>query len=508
MSKEISISSPLNEDDFEKLVTRLAADYDNIALYTANPQSQSIIDDGRHLILSSAVELERLYQFRPADYRVLNLMGLYAMAQKNYSQAVYFFQKGLQQGGHDLLFIRELATLALVQNHKAEALLWLKQALALAPTEEQMVKALIVTLGQYDLSDDIESSIKTYLHAANLPKPKGDIAFLYGLHLLNNGKWEQGWRYYEERIITNEIATQTMPFARWQGQRNFAPHQSLLVFMEQGFGDIFMMLRFLTAFRQNYERRIVLVNDRPELSRFLKLLAQCNRDYHYVEWINGQLDSSMMPPIAYYDFCLSLPHRLGVTRANLPPLAPRPLIPFAETYYWQSRLGNFWSEPSKAGPLIGLALGGNPIKGKGPRLLPFSELLPYLPPNARLLNLSPSRLAYDEAMLGARILYQPAEEIRDFLDSATLINECDIVISIDNAVSHLAGIMGRPTALLLAHPCEWRWGRLLGQPQISLEGHDCLWYESVREFRQILSGDWTYPLAALSHYLRQRFRQT
>jgi hypothetical protein len=73
------------------------------------------------------------------------------------------------------------------------------------------------------------------------------------------------------------------------------------------------------------------------------------------------------------------------------------------------------------------------------------------------------------------------DQVWDFLETAAIIKNCDLVITSDSAVAHLAGGLGKPTWLLLKYVPEWRWG---------LEASDTFWYPSVRLFRQTVDGDW------------------
>ncbi len=87
------------------------------------------------------------------------------------------------------------------------------------------------------------------------------------------------------------------------------------------------------------------------------------------------------------------------------------------------------------------------------------------------------------------------EKLNDFADTAGLIENLDLVISVDTAVAHLAGAMGKPVWVLLGHVPAWRW--LLDRP-------DSPWYPTMRLFRQPTMGDWNTPIAQLAAALRER----
>jgi ADP-heptose:LPS heptosyltransferase len=88
-------------------------------------------------------------------------------------------------------------------------------------------------------------------------------------------------------------------------------------------------------------------------------------------------------------------------------------------------------------------------------------------------------------------------ELTDFADTAALMQSLDLVISVDTAIAHLAGALGRPVWILLSSPAEWRW----------LRGRDdSPWYPSARLFRQSVPGEWSEVLTALQAALQAALR--
>jgi ADP-heptose:LPS heptosyltransferase len=86
------------------------------------------------------------------------------------------------------------------------------------------------------------------------------------------------------------------------------------------------------------------------------------------------------------------------------------------------------------------------------------------------------------------------EEIGDFADTAALLMELDLIISVDTAVAHLAGALGRPVWTLLPFVPDWRWG---------LESEETPWYPTMRLFRQPALGDWEAVIQRVTRELRQ-----
>lgn len=147
----------------------------------------------------------------------------------------------------------------------------------------------------------------------------------------------------------------------------------------------------------------------------------------------------------------------------------------------QNRESVSLEDPSSANLLVGLAWSGSqshPLNWR--RSCPFSALRPLFNlQNIDFVTLQPGQV--DEKLSSKLHLINFTDQINDFEDTAALIANLDLIISIDSAVAHLAGATGRPTWLLLPHTSEWRWLTDRG---------DCPWYPTMRIFRQRSHGDW------------------
>jgi ADP-heptose:LPS heptosyltransferase len=87
-----------------------------------------------------------------------------------------------------------------------------------------------------------------------------------------------------------------------------------------------------------------------------------------------------------------------------------------------------------------------------------------------------------------------APQLTDFADTAAVLANVDLVISVDTAVAHLAGALGTPVWILLTHAPDWRW---------LLNREDSPWYPTARLFRQPAPGDWSSVIALVANELKQ-----
>jgi hypothetical protein len=191
---------------------------------------------------------------------------------------------------------------------------------------------------------------------------------------------------------------------------------------------------------------------------------------------------------------LSLPgvfgSRLDTVPRNVPYVFPEP----AKAQYWQKQFSG------DTGFRVGIVWVGNLKDPKGRhRSCSLNHFLPVGDmPGVTLYGLQKGDAVGEiEALNGSIRVVNLADSLFDFSDTCAVISNLDLVISVDTAVAHLAGAMGKPTFLLLSTPCDWRW---------LLDREDSPWYPSMTLFRQGRQGNWESVFEKVCSALQKRLR--
>ncbi|NLC24389.1 MAG: glycosyltransferase family 9 protein [Oxalobacter sp.] len=175
---------------------------------------------------------------------------------------------------------------------------------------------------------------------------------------------------------------------------------------------------------------------------------------------------------------MSLPLALKTTLETIPGETPYLYADPEKTAFWEARLGR------KTRPRIGLVWSGNPAYNNDhQRSILLTQLLPYLPDNCDYISLQKEVSDIDRIIFAAMPEWKHYEdELNDFSDTAALCSLMDVVISVDTAVAHMSGALGKPTWIMLPFYPDWRW---------QLERRDSPWYPDVRLYRQGEPGNWS-----------------
>ncbi|HEY1720149.1 MAG TPA: tetratricopeptide repeat protein [Magnetospirillaceae bacterium] len=325
-----------------------------------------------------------------------------------------------------------------------------------------------------------------FRRAVALSPDFAEAHFHLGSALLMQGRYEEGWPEYEWRLrfADQSITPRQYSVARWQGE----PLNGRTIFLttEQGLGDTIQMVRFATTITLMGGHVILEVP--PSLDRLCRSVP-------------GVAQTTPMNTVpATFDLhapLMSLPGILRTTIKSIPSSIPYVYPQTADVSQWNARLASY------ARPRVGLVWSGDP-RAENPhafefdrrRSLALRRLAPLIDmagvtffslqkgsPQSQLTDLPSDRRPID--MMDA---------VRDFADTAALIANLDLVITVDTSVAHLAGALGKAVWILVRFDHDWRW---------LLDRDDSPWYPTARLFRQTTLGDWDPVIARVAAALAQ-----
>lgn len=292
------------------------------------------------------------------------------------------------------------------------------------------------------------------------------------LLLLLNGTYAEGWCEYEWRWRKRNFTSplREFPQPRWKGEP--LAGRTILIYAEQGFGDTLQFCRYLPMVEALGAQ--VVFECHPPLAELMKSLKS---------GIDVIPMGHQLPRFDLQAPLMSLPLVFGTTIETVPAGTPYLSPPADRLPLWSNRVreggamrvglcwaGKSYPDPRRSCPVEQLAqlehLGGIAWHSlqtgwQGAMPLPMTDLTPHL---------------------------------RDFADTAALIAQLDLVITVDTAVAHLAGALGRPTWVMLPHAPDWRW---------MLEREDSPWYPSMRLFRLKQPGAWRGVITMIGSLLER-----
>lgn len=444
---------------------------------------------------------EKAIALRPDYTAALNNLGTALKEEGSYNDAIKYYERALSLDPN-LLEARNNLGLSIMFGRSSieSALTCFREVLKRSPNHPEALNNLGITLchqGQFDEGitcyrraldikhdyTDALSNLACALRATGnatealslfeqVVRQKPNFAEAhnnYAMMLMSLGQFVKGFREYEWRWKTSQLKEAYRDFGRpcWRGED--LTNKTLFIYAEQGFGDTLQFCRFVSFIKKN-NTNIILEVPEP-LVRLVKSLKGVDAIIPYGE----------SPPA--FDFqcpMLDLPLVFNIDVQSIPADTPYLYAEPDDIAHWKKRLTSRLNIKK-----VGLVWSGNPRKHSfelaaidRQRSLPIH----FLEPLFQSSGIEFYSLQKDATSIPATYpLINFMDDCSDFADTAALISQLDLVISVDTAAVHLAGALGKPVWLLNRYDSCWRW----------LSGRDdSPWYPKLYQFRQTQYNDW------------------
>lgn len=425
----------------------------------------------------------------PEDANVYDNLGTALREQGKLEAAIASYQQAIRLAPHSPSAHDNLGTVFHDQGKLEAAIAHYRQAIALDPNYANPYNNLASALKE---QGKLAEAIACCRQAIALEPNHADAHNNYGSALVEEGKLEEAIAHFEQairqkpqfasahlnlgivRLMQGDFAG-GFPEYHWRWQTKQCPPlryldafwdgsdlngKVILLTAEQGYGDTIQFARYASIVAQR-GGQVVFACPKP-LLRLMETLPGIQR---CVDRDRVDVQTHVHAPL------LDLPMILGTTLetipADIPYLAAAPTLTLPEPVPAKLKLGIVWAS--------------NPANSTSPKrscpLRYFLELQAL--PDIVLYSLQKDVPESDRASLVSVI--DLSDRLQDFADTAAAINQLDLVISVDTAVAHLAGALGKPVWTLLPTIPDWRW---------MLDRDDTPWYPTMRLFRQPQPGNW------------------
>jgi tetratricopeptide (TPR) repeat protein len=425
----------------------------------------------------AAQSYRRALQLRPDHPEALNNLGVVLKDLRRWDEALQSYERALAVRPDYAEALNNRGVALKEVKRWDEALQSLGRAVALRPEYAEAFNNRGMVFQELRRWDP---AFADYQHAADLradyAEPRWNTALLSLLH----GDYARGWELFEWRWRTEAIGPQAREFSQplWLGREDVSG-KTILLHAEQGLGDTIFFARYVPLV-ESLGAKVVF-----EVPAALANLMSAS--FPSVRIITKQTT----PPECDFQCPLaSLPRAFKTTLDSIP--APREYlrVDAGSQETWRRRLGD------KTRLRVGIAWAGSAAhRNDRDRSIDLARLRPWFDLDIEFHSLQKETRPGDEKVFAQVALKRWDAELRDFADTAALIQALDLVVSVDTSTAHLAAALGKPTWILLPHSPDYRW---------LLDRSDSPWYPTARLIRQPRSGDWDTVIAGVRAELEKK----
>ena len=413
---------------------------------------------------------------KPDYAKAYNNMGVTLQEQGKLDEAIEAYKMALAIKSEYAEAYNNMGTVLKDQGKLDEAIEAYKMALAIEPDYAEAYN----NMGSaFQDQGKLEKAIASFNKALSLKPDNAETYTNMGLTYLCKGSLEEGFKFNEYRFKKQKVPTRApREKLHWNGSEPIKGKE-FLVYEEQGLGDIIQFCRYLpTLVKQGAK---VTFKVTQKLHAILQTMDS-GVTLSTTDADEGQIDFEA--PL------MSLPHLFKTHLKTIPSMNPYLYANHGRTKTWGERLH---TDRFK----IGICWQGSKSKIDIGRSFPLSLFEGISKaPNVELISLHKGEgehqikdISFDLTTLGADF---DADQDA-FLDTAAVMMNCDLIITSDTAIAHLAGALGCQTWVALKHVPDWRW---------MLDRSDSPWYPTMTLYRQKNPGDWACVFEAINRNLR------
>ncbi|AFY36603.1 glycosyl transferase family 9 [[Leptolyngbya] sp. PCC 7376] len=459
---------------------------------------------------------KQLVKIEISDLNLYNNFGNFFQAHEKYDEAIIAFRQALKFAPKQLDLTYNLANTLLQADYLEEAVDTYLEIVQLAPgnidfqynygcalqKQSRYLDAIDVfnriikqnshhtsALNNLGFSLEMENryleAIEAYRQVLALEPNNVETHCNLGMALLQTLNFKEGWEEYEWRLKGWQMPSS---HPMWQGET--LAKSEILLWTEQGFGDSIQFIRFITALEESVER-IVIAAAKP----LVKLFAKCLKTEKEIDVV--PINQGGLGEYRQHIAITSLPHIFNANNETLP----------IESYLQINEdIPQHLELPNNKGLKVGIVWASGAVNRTYANRATTAKLFfdvfnPLL--NSQEISFWSLQVGQDSQKIKPFLNYENvfdlSPKITDFYDTACLMKQLDLVITVDTAVAHLAGAMGKPLWILLPMKADWRW---------QLERLDSPWYPTAKLFRQGHHGDWPNLLHEVYQELLQSFSLT
>jgi tetratricopeptide (TPR) repeat protein len=410
----------------------------------------------------------------PASPEAASNYGFVLRHLKRDGEAIAYFDRALiLRPGYVPALLTRGASLHRL-GRREEALKSLDRAIELDPKN---VKAHYNRANVLHELKRFDEALKSFAQSLALHPEYADANFNEGMTRLLIGDFSAGWEKYEWRWQA-KLQALARDFSQplWLGEEPVSG-KTILVHAEQGYGDTIQFVRYVPMLAQRGAK--IVLEMQPPLK---PLLAS-------IEGAKAVARGEALPSFDLHCPILSLPLAFKTELASIPADIPYLEAPRDRIETWKRRL------PRQGKLTVAIAWSGSATHEQDHvRSIAIEKLAPlFAIPDIQWISIQRDLRPGDAEFLADHPgIAHVGAELADFADTAAVLSQADLTISVDTSAVHLAGALGRPVWVLLQHMPDFRW---------LLEREDSPWYPSARLFRQPDFGDWKSAIERIAREL-------